>query len=67
MAITLRALRVNMGYNLDAAAKLLEVSKDTLRNWEVGKTFPNVPQISKIEEVYGVKYDDIIFLTKQFN
>lgn len=45
------------------AAKLLGVSKDTLSNYERGVSFPNVPIINNIEKIYGIKYDQIIFLT----
>ena len=61
-ALTLRALRVNKGLDRKEAAALLNVSPETLGNWEAGKTFPNVPQITKIEELYSVSYADIIFL-----
>jgi hypothetical protein len=44
-------------------SKLIGVSKDTLSNYERGTSFPDVPIINKIEEVYGIKYDQIIFLT----
>ncbi len=46
------------------AAKLLGVSKDTLSNYERGVSFPDVPVIDNIEKIYGIKYDQIIFLTK---
>lgn len=45
------------------AAKLLDVSKDTLSNYERGVSFPDVPIINNIEKIYGIKYDQIIFLT----
>lgn len=62
MPITLKAARMNKGYNQDEAAKLIGVSSDTLSNYERGKSFPDVPILKKIEEVYEIKYDDIIFL-----
>ena len=62
MPITLKAARMNKGYNQDDAAKLIGVSSDTLSNYERGKSFPDVPIIKKMEEVYGIKYDDINFL-----
>lgn len=62
MAITLKAARVNRGYTQREAAVLIDVTEDTISNWERGKSFPNVPQLKKIEEVYGVTYNDLIFL-----
>ena len=64
MAITLKAARVNMNMQQKDAAKRLGGTEDTLRNWESGRTFPNVPQIKKIEELYGVPYSDLIFYPK---
>lgn len=62
MAITLKALRVNAGIDQRTAAKILGITPETLGSWEAGKTFPNVPQITKIEELYSVSYSDINFL-----
>lgn len=63
MAMTLKAARVNKSLTQIQAAKLLNVSKDTIGNWERGKSFPNMKNIKDIERVYGVSYDDIIFCT----
>ena len=63
MEMTLKAARANKGYTQEDAAKIIGVSVDTLCNWERGKTFPNVPQIKKIEDAYGVEYRDLIFLS----
>jgi len=62
VAITLKAARINMGLNQHQAASSIGVSVDTLSNWENGKSFPNVPQIKRIEETYSVEYRDLIFL-----
>ncbi|WP_208067209.1 helix-turn-helix transcriptional regulator [Eubacterium callanderi] len=65
MSMTLKAARVNKGLTQEEAAKLLEISVDTLRNYEKQKSFPDVPILKKIEEVYGVSYDDLIFFSKE--
>lgn len=62
MAMTLKAIRINMGLDQEKAAEILGIKPRTLSNWENGKTFPNVPQIKKIESAYGVHYEDINFL-----
>lgn len=59
--MTLKAARINKQMKQADAARELGVSVDTLSNWENGKTFPDVPQIKKIEALYGVFYGDIIF------
>lgn len=63
--ITLKAARVNAGYTQEEAAKLLGVSVSTLKNWEKSLTFPKQPQILAICNLYGVAYDNIIFLASE--
>lgn len=48
------------------AADKIGVSEDTLSNYERGKKFPDVPKIKKIEKVYGVPYDRLIFLPDDY-
>lgn len=68
MAMTLKALRVNKGLTQKEAAKIIGVTEDTICNWERGVTYPNVPQIKRLEDAYGVPYSDIIFSPAvQFN
>lgn len=62
MSITLKAARVNRGLNQKEAAALIGISLSTLQNYESGKSFPDVPVIERIEDIYGVKYGDLIFL-----
>lgn len=62
MALTLKAARVNKKLNQIEAAKEIGVSLSTLSKWERGLCFPSVKYIERITEVYGVKYDDLIFL-----
>ena len=61
MKITLKAARVNAGYTLAQAAKLLDVSEQTIINWEKGRNYPDVRKVMKIEDTYGVPYRDILF------
>ena len=61
MAITLQAARVNVGLTQIDAAKALGISPDTVRKYEQGETFPDVPMIRKIEALYRISYNDIDF------
>lgn len=61
--LTLKAARVNKGYKQEEAAKLLGISVYTLINYELGRSFPDVPVIERIEKVYGIPYHLINFLT----
>ena len=60
--ITLKAARANLNLTQTEAAKRLGVSKDTLSNWENGRTSPNVEKFRLIEQIYDVSYDELDFL-----
>lgn len=62
MKMTLKAARINVGLTQAEAAKSIGVSRETLLNWESGKSFPVVSKIPMIERTYQVSYDEINFL-----
>lgn len=62
MKVTLKAARMNKGFTQDEAANYLGIKKDTLSNYERGKTYPNIPVLRKMERLYGIAYDNLIFL-----
>ena len=66
MAITLKAARVNLNYTQKKAAEKLGISVDTLSNYERGIHFPNVPMIMKMQDLYNVTYNEIIFLPENY-
>ncbi len=61
MKLTLKALRINKGYTQEKAASLIGVSVETLAKYEKGLTYPDIPTLKNIEEVYETKYDNINF------
>ena len=61
MKITLKAARANKNLTLAEAAKLIGIDTKTLWNYEKTNTYPEVPVIKKIEEVYGLDFKDINF------
>ena len=52
--LTLKAIRVNLGLSLEKASILLGINKDTLANYERGTTYPTVPVLKRMEEVYHI-------------
>ena len=60
--ISLKAARVNAGYNTTEAAKLFNVSPMTLRKWE--KTPGIVPAFrqAEISKHYNISIDNIKFI-----
>lgn len=61
--MTLKTAREIKKLSQEDAASLIGVSVDTLSNYERGKTFPDVVTLKRIEKVYGVSYNQLIFLT----
>lgn len=59
---TLRTARDRTGLSLAKAAQALEVNVDTLANYEKGVTYPTVPVIRKMLDLYQVTFDQLIFL-----
>lgn len=60
--MTMRAARVNAGLSQKGVASALNVSNKTISAWENGKSFPTADKIPLICDLYGLSYDDIIFL-----
>lgn len=66
MRLSLKTARELRGLKQSEAAKLIGISTDTLGNYERGKSYPDIPILRKIEEIYGVSYDRLIFLPLDF-
>ena len=64
--MTLKAARVNAGYNQKEAGEAIGVSEAVITNWERGITYPDVVQLKQIENAYHVTYNNLIFLLKKF-
>lgn len=63
--VTLKAARVNANMRQTDAATKVGVSRDTIRNWECGRSYPKVDQLCKLSELYGIPMD-YIFLPTRF-
>ena len=67
MKTTLKQARELCGYTQSEAAKKIGVNPDTLGNYERGRSYPDIPVLRKIEKLYGVPYNRIIFLPLDFD
>ena len=61
MEISLKAARVNRGYTQKEAAQRLGISVEALRRYEKGKSLPGIDLIKRMEEVFGISYDNLRF------
>ena len=62
MKITLKAARVNKGFTQEYVAKKLKKSKNTIVNYESGKSVPDIETGKALAALYGMSVDDLIFL-----
>jgi transcriptional regulator with XRE-family HTH domain len=67
MKITLKAARVNAGLSIKEAAKAYNIGTKTLWNYENGKTVPNEKFLKKLPDIYHCTYNDIIFLSNNYD
>lgn len=66
MRMTLKTAREIAGLTQLTAAESLGIAPDTLRNYEKGKSYPDVTMLRKIEKLYHVTYNQLIFLPLDF-
>ena len=59
--MSLKAARVNAGYSQAAAAKLLHIGKQTISNWETGKTKIDADSFMRLCGIYETPPQDIFF------
>lgn len=56
----LEAIRVQHGYSQEYIARNLEISLNTVRNWETGKTEPTLSKVKQLAELYGMTTAEFI-------
>ena len=61
MAIQLKAARVNANLTQEEVAKILNISKNTVVNYEKYTSKPSVELAIEIAKLFGMKVDDIIW------
>ena len=65
--ISMAAARVNAKMTQDDVAKAMHVSKQTVVNWESGATQPKIEQGEQLSALYGIPYQNIIFVQRETN
>lgn len=59
--LTIRAARVNAGLTQQEAADAIGCSRYAIQSYEKGRTVPNWAIVKRMEEVYGIPTDRLIF------
>lgn len=56
----LLTLRTKAGWSQEFVARQIEVSRQTIMNWESGENKPNVDKAIKLAKLFGVTVDDLL-------
>jgi len=59
--ITLAGARVSAGFTQQEAANRIKVTKQTIVNWEAGKTLPTTDKAQEMADLYRIPLQFIIF------
>lgn len=65
--ISLAAARINANLTQKDVAERLKVTNNTIVAWENGTSEPKVSQAIALSELYGIPFDNIIFLPVKSN
>ena len=52
--------RTELGLSQDDLAERIYVSRQTISNWECGRTYPDVQSLLLLSNVFGVTVDSLI-------
>ena len=64
LRISLAAARVNAELTQKDVCKALNITPQTIVNWEKGITSPTAENAQRLADLYGLDLDDIIFCRK---
>lgn len=56
----LKDARVNAGLTQEQLAEKIMVSRQTISNWENGKSLPDIVSIIKLSDLYQISLDDLL-------
>lgn len=60
IAEKIRNARKEKAYTQEQAAESLMVSRQTISNWENGKSLPDVISVIRMSELYGISLDELL-------
>lgn len=56
----LREVRTASGLSQEIAAEKINVSRQTISNWETEKTYPDIISIIQLSDLYNISLDDLL-------
>ena len=56
----LKKARVQSGYTQEEVAEQLQVTRQTISNWENAKSYPDIISVISLSEVYQISLDELL-------
>lgn len=56
----LKDKRTELGLSQEQLAEKLGITRQTIANWEKGKTYPDISSVLKLSDLYGVSLDELL-------
>ncbi|MED9903870.1 MAG: helix-turn-helix transcriptional regulator [Lachnospiraceae bacterium] len=56
----LKAARVSAGLTQEQVAEKIMVSRQTISNWETGKSLPDIVSVMNLSDLYQISIDDLL-------
>ena len=63
----LKNARNKKGITQEQAAELLDVSRQTISNWENNKSYPDIISVIKMSDIYSISLDHLLKEDKSMN
>lgn len=56
----LKTARMNSGFTQERVAEEIEVSRQTISNWENEKSYPDIVSVIKLSDLYFISLDELL-------
>lgn len=56
----LRSARLQKGFTQEAAAEIIQVSRQTISNWENEKSYPDIVSVVNLSNLYEISLDELL-------
>ena len=56
----LLTLRTSKNWSQEFVARQMEVSRQTIMNWEIGKSIPTADKAVKLAKIFGVTVEELM-------
>ena len=60
IATKIKNARIKVNFTQEQVAEALGVSRQTISNWETGKTYPDIISVVKMSDLYDISLDHLL-------